>query len=68
MCDNVSTHPDKTVQAWLKARRALGCNSCRFTAPGINQVERWFSSHQRKHLRVADFDALEQHVLAFIAK
>ncbi len=59
MCDNVSTHHGKKTQAWLKAHPRFRMQFTPVHCSWMNQVEQWFSIIQRKRLRVADFDSLQ---------
>jgi transposase len=71
VCDNVSTHHGKEAQAWLKAHPRFRMQFTPVHCSWMNQVEQWFSIIQRKRLRVADFDSLqdlEQSILDFIAE
>jgi len=71
VCDNVSTHHGKAVQAWLKTHPRFRMQFTPVHCSWMNQVEQWFSIIQRKRLRVADFDDLadlERGVLDFIAE
>jgi transposase InsO family protein len=71
VCDNVSTHHGKAVQAWLKAHPRFRMQFTPVHCSWMNQVEQWFSIIQRKRLRVADFDSLadlEQSILDFISE
>ena len=71
LCDNVSTHHGKDVQAWLKKHPRFRLQFTPVHCSWMNQVEQWFSILQRKRLRLADFDDLadlEQSILAFIAE
>lgn len=71
VCDNVSTHSGKAIQAWLKAHPRFRLQFTPVHCSWMNQIEQWFSIIQRKRLRVADFDSLaelEQRILAFIAE
>jgi transposase len=71
VCDNVSTHRGKAVQAWLKAHPRFRLQFTPVHCSWMNQVEQWFSIIQRKRLRIANFDslaALERSILDFIAE
>jgi transposase InsO family protein len=71
VCDNVSTHHGKAVQAWLKKHPRVRMQFTPVHCSWMNQVEQWFSIIQRKRLRVANFanlGDLEQRILAFIAE
>jgi transposase len=71
VCDNVSTHHGKLAQAWLKAHPRFRMQFTPVHCSWMNQVEQWFSIIQRKRLRVADFDSLqdlEQSILDFIVE
>lgn len=71
VCDNVRTHSGKAIQAWLKTHSRFRMQFTPVHCSWMNQIEQWFSIIQRKRLRVADFDNLEdleERVLAFIAE
>ena len=71
VCDNLSVHWGKKVQAWLQTH---GCFQFHFTpvhCSWMNQVEQWFSILQRKRFRMADFaskDDLRRKLEQFIAE
>lgn len=71
VCDNVSIHHGKRVQAWLAAHPRLRMHFTPVHCSWMNQVEQWFSILERKRLRAPNFAALsdlESKVLAFIAE
>lgn len=71
VCDNVRTHSGKAIQAWLKTHPRFRMQFTPVHCSWMNQIEQWFSIIQRKRLRVADFDNLEdleERILAFIAE
>jgi transposase len=71
VCDNVSTHHGKMVQAWLQKHPRFRMAFTPVHCSWMNQVEQWFSIIQRKRLRVADFADLadlEQSIFAFITE
>jgi len=71
VCDNVSTHSGKEIQAWLRTHPRFRMQFTPVHCSWMNQIEQWFSIIQRKRLRVADFKSLkdlEERILAFIAE
>lgn len=69
LCDNVSIHRGKRVQAWLAARPRFRMHHTPVHCSWMNQVEEWFSIMQRKRMRApnfADLRDLEGKILAFI--
>jgi len=71
LCDNLSVHKGKRVQAWLQKHPRFRMHFTPVHCSWMNQVEQWFSILQRKRLTApnfADLDALEERVLAFIAE
>jgi transposase len=71
VCDNLSVHKGKLVQAWLHKHPRFQMHFTPVHCSWMNQVEQWFSILQRKRLTApnfADLDALEERVLAFIAE
>lgn len=69
VCDNVSTHHGKLVQAWLAQHPRFRMRFTPVHCSWMNQVEQWFSILQRKRLKTSDFadlETLEQRILAFI--
>lgn len=71
VCDNLSVHKGKLVQAWLQNHARFQMHFTPVHCSWMNQVEQWFSILQRKRLSApnfADLEALEQRLLAFIAE
>jgi transposase len=71
VCDNLSVHKGKLVQAWLQKHPRFRMHFTPVHCSWMNQVEQWFSILQRKRLSApnfADLDALEERLLAFIAE
>jgi transposase len=71
VCDNLSVHKGKQVQAWLEKHPRFQMHFTPVHCSWMNQVEQWLSILQRKRLTApnfADLDALEERVLAFIAE
>jgi hypothetical protein len=71
VCDNLSVHKGKLVQAWLQKHPRFQMHFTPVHCSWMNQVEQWFSILQRKRLSApnfADLDALEERLLAFIAE
>lgn len=71
ICDNLSVHKGKQVQAWLQKHPRFKMHFTPVHCSWMNQVEQWFSILQRKRLTApnfADLDALEERVHAFIAE
>jgi hypothetical protein len=69
VCDNVSIHKGKRVQAWLAKHPRFCIHFTPVHCSWMNQIEQWFSILQRKRLTApnfADLNALEERVLAFI--
>jgi hypothetical protein len=69
VCDNLSVHKGKLVQAWLQKHPRFQMHFTPVHCSWMNQVEQWFSILQRKRLTApnfADLDALEERILAFI--
>jgi hypothetical protein len=58
VCDNVSTHHGKKVQAWLKKHPRFQMHFTPVHCSWMNQVEQWFSILQRKRLRASNFEDL----------
>lgn len=70
VCDNVSIHHGKLVQAWLRAHPRFQMHFTPVHCSWMNQVEQWFSILTRKRLRAPNFDDvrhLEAAVTQFIA-
>lgn len=57
VCDNVSTHHGKQVQAWLKNHPRFRFHFTPVHCSWMNQIEQWFSILQRKRFRIADFSS-----------
>jgi transposase len=71
VCDNLSVHKGKLVQAWLLKHPRFQIHFTPVHCSWMNQVEQWFSILQRKRLTApnfADLDALEERLLAFISE
>ena len=71
VCDNLSVHKGKRVQAWLNKHPRFQMHFTPVHCSWMNQVEQWFSILQRKRLSApnfADLDVLEERLLAFIAE
>ena len=71
LCDNLSIHSGKLVNAWLAAHPRFRMHFTPVHCSWMNQVEQWFSILQRKRLRAtnfADLADLEQKILAFIVE
>jgi transposase len=71
VCDNLSVHKGKLVQAWLLRHPRFQMHFTPVHCSWMNQVEQWFSILQRKRLSApnfADLDALEERLLAFISE
>jgi transposase len=71
VCDNLSVHKGKQVQAWLQKHTRFKMHFTPVHCSWMNQVEQWFSILQRKRLTApnfADLDALQERVLMFIAE
>lgn len=69
VCDNVSIHHGKLVQAWLRAHPRFQMHFTPVHCSWMNQVEQWFSILTRKRLRApnfADIGSLEAAVTQFI--
>jgi len=69
VCDNVSMHKGKKVQAWLELHPRFRMHHTPVHCSWMNQIEQWFSILQRKRLTApnfADLDELEDKLLAFI--
>jgi transposase len=71
VCDNLSVHKGKLVQAWLLKHPRFQMHFTPVHCSWMNQVEQWFSILQRKRLSApnfADLETLEERLLAFIAE
>lgn len=71
VCDNVSIHHGKLVQAWLQAHPRFQMHFTPVHCSWMNQVEQWFSILTRKRLRApnfADVTHLEAAVAQFIVE
>lgn len=71
VCDNLSVHKGKQVQAWLQKHPRFHMHFTPVHCSWMNQVEQWFSILQRKRLTApnfADLGVLEERVLSFIAE
>jgi hypothetical protein len=56
VCDNVSVHHGKAVQAWLKKHRRFVFHFLPVHCSWMNQIEQWFSILTRQCLRIPHFD------------
>lgn len=71
VCDNVSTHKGKLVQAWLARHPRFQMHFPPVHCSWMNQIEQWFSILKRKRLiapNFADLAQLEEKLLAFISE
>ena len=71
LCDNVSTHHGKKVQAWLAQNRRFVFHFTPVHCSWMNQVEQWFSILQRKRFTIADFASkkvLKEKIEQFIVE
>jgi hypothetical protein len=69
ICDNVSVHHGKAVQAWLAAHPRFVMHFTPVHCSWMNQIEQWFSVLQRKRLVAPNFTDLvdlQTKVLRFI--
>jgi len=69
VCDNVSVHHGKAVQAWLTRHPRFVFHFLPVHCSWMNQVEQWFSILRRKRLRnvnFADLAALAAQIATFI--
>ena len=69
--DNVSAHTSRATRDWLTTHPRFVFHFLPVHCSWMNQVEQWFSILQRKCLRVldlADLDALDRHILGYIAR
>lgn len=69
ICDNVSIHRGKQVQAWLAHHPRFALHFTPVHCSWMNQVEQWFAILQRKRFAApnfADVAELERKVSAFI--
>lgn len=69
ICDNVSIHRGKQVQAWLVCHPRFELHFTPVHCSWMNQVEQWFSILQRKRFAApnfADVAELERKISAFI--
>jgi hypothetical protein len=55
VCDNVSTHHGKDVTRWLATHPRFVVHFTPVHCSWMHQVDQWFSSLQRKRLRIGDF-------------
>jgi hypothetical protein len=58
ICDNVSVHHGKMVQAWLGTHPRFAMHFTPVHCSWMNQVEQWFSILQRKRLVASNFEDL----------
>src|SRR5207302_10017044 len=71
VCDNVSTHSGRQVQAWLQRHPRFRIHFTPVHCSWMNQIEQWFSIIQRKRLSApnfSDLEELENRILAFISE
>lgn len=71
VCDNLSVHKGKLVQAWLLKHPRFQMHFTPVHCSWMNQVEQWFSILQRKRLTAPNFgnlEVLEERLLAFISE
>ena len=71
ICDNVSVHRGKLVQAWLAKHPRFVLHFTPVHCSWMNQVEQWFSILRRKRLKCpnfADLPALTERIEQFIAE
>jgi transposase len=69
ICDNVSVHHGKLVQAWLVQHPRFVLHFTPVHCSWMNQVEQWFSILRRKRLKCpnfADLPALTERIEQFI--
>lgn len=59
VCDNLSVHKGKEVQAWLAQHPRFVLHFTPVHCSWMNQIEQWFSILQRKRLRIVDFASPE---------
>ena len=58
VCDNARAQTGKQVQAWLTAHQRFVVHFTPVHCSWLNQIEQWFSSLQRKRLRIVDCASL----------
>jgi hypothetical protein len=71
ICDHVSVHHGKAVQAWLRKHPRFQIHFTPVHCSWMNQVEQWFSILQRKRFRFADFaskQAMQDAIIQFISE
>jgi DDE superfamily endonuclease len=71
VCDNVSIHHGKLVQAWLREHPRFQMHFTPVHCSWMNQIEQWFSVLTRKRLRAPNFTdvgVLETAVTQFISE
>jgi transposase len=71
ICDNVSVHHGKQVQAWLAQHPRIELHFVPVHSSWMNQVEQWFSILRRKRLKCQNFADLAELTAAieqFIAE
>lgn len=71
ICDNVSVHRGKQVQAWLAQHPRIELHFLPVHSSWMNQVEQWFSILRRKRLKCQNFADLAELTTAieqFIAE
>jgi transposase len=59
VCDNLRVHKGKKVLQWLSKHPRFIFNFTPVHCSWMNQVEQWFSILQRKRLKIADFDSID---------
>jgi Integrase core domain. len=57
--DHGPTHNCRAVQAWLQDHPRFVFHLTPVHCSWMNQVEQWFGTFQKKRMRIADFDSLE---------
>jgi transposase len=71
ICDNARPHHGKQVHAWLQFHPRFALHFTPVHCSWLNQVEQWFSSLQRKRLRIMDFTSkadLQAKLMQFVAE
>jgi len=69
VCDNVSIHKGKLVQAWMRNHPRFRLHFTPVHCSWMNQVEQWFSILQRKRMTAPNFldlNALKERLLTFV--
>jgi transposase len=57
--DNLKAHKSKLVEEWLRNHPRFQFHFTPVHCSWMNQVEQWFGTLQRKRLKIADFESLE---------